>query len=127
MKKGLKELLAEANAEIETIAAEEAVKQANDDNVIFVDLRDSMELQQQGKIPGAMHVPRGLLEFTIDPSSPLHKQEISSGKRIIFYCGTGGRSALATKTAQDMGIENTAHVGGGFNAWKDNNGPVESM
>ena len=74
-----------------------------------------------------LHLPRGMLEFAVDPTSPYHKQELSSGKKIIFYCASGGRSALATKVAQDMGLENTAHVGGGFNAWKDNNGPIESV
>ena len=90
-----------------------------------MDLRDSAELQQEGKIPGAVHVNRGMLEFAIDPTTKYHNPVFSSGKKIVFYCAGGGRSALAAATAEDMGLDNVAHLAGGFKAWKEAGAPVE--
>lgn len=123
--KSAKELVAEANSKITTVQPQDAIKMVNDPNVVFVDLRDSAELQREGKVPNAVHVNRGMLEFMIDPNYPAHNPVFDSGKRIMFYCAGGGRSALAAATAQDMGLKNVAHVAGGFKGWREAGGPVE--
>jgi rhodanese-related sulfurtransferase len=123
--KGYRELLAEANARIETLTAWEAVALLGDTSVAFVDIREQRELDESGWIPGAVHAPRGLLEFYIDTTSSVHKGVFGSGKRIVFYCAGGGRSALATSLALDMGLPDVAHVGGGLRAWVEAGGPVE--
>lgn len=105
MKKGYKALLAEANAAIEAVSPPEAHRLAQSEDVVLVDIRDPRELEREGRVPGAFHAPRGMLEFWIDPESPYHKPVFSSGKAFIFFCAGGLRSALATKTAQDMGLE----------------------
>lgn len=122
-----KQLIAAAEAEITTLQASEAAALTNADDVLFVDIRDPRELQREGKIPGAFHVTRGMLEFWVDPTSPYYKEQLGSGKRLVFYCQSGWRSALATKTVQDMGMDNVCHIGGGFNAWKNSNAPVETV
>lgn len=123
--KGYKALLAEANAMVETVPAAEAVKLAGRDDVVFVDLRDPRELEREGRIPGAFHCPRGMLEFWIDPESPYHKPAFAQDKRFVFFCAGGWRSALAARTAREMGLKPVAHIGGGFSAWRDAGGPVE--
>src|SRR6056297_3068878 len=122
--KGVAALLDEANAEIRTIPAAEAIAMAADPTVLFVDLRDIRELQRDGMVPGAFHCPRGMLEFWIDPDSPYAKPQFQSGKRFVFYCASGWRSALSAVTAQEMGLENVAHVSDGFGGWKSAGGPV---
>ena len=119
------ELVAEANAAVGTLSVEEAQELVGRDDVQFVDVRDSSELASQGKIPGAVHASRGLLEFYADPSAPYHKPELASGKRLILYCASGGRSALAAKTLKDMGVENVTNLIGGFTAWSQAGGPIE--
>jgi rhodanese-related sulfurtransferase len=126
LKKTVKEMVAEANAEIETIDAPAAMKLKDDPNVLLVDLRDIRELNRDGKVPGAFHAPRGMLEFWIDPESPYYKEIFGSGKKFVFFCAGGLRSALAAQTVQRMGLEPVAHIEGGFRAWKDAGGPVES-
>lgn len=123
--KSAKELVAQANSRVKTVSAQEAMSMLNDPDTIFVDLRDSSELQRDGKIPGSVHVNRGMLEFVMDPTLPYHNPVFSSGKKVLFYCASGGRSALAADTAQTMGLERVSHLGGGFKGWKDSNGPVE--
>ncbi|MBZ0165062.1 MAG: rhodanese-like domain-containing protein [Notoacmeibacter sp.] len=124
MKRGVKELLDQANAEIVAVTPAEAASEQGDD-VVLVDLRDIRELHRDGRVPGAYHAPRGMLEFWIDPESKYHKEIFSSGKTFIFFCAAGWRSALATKTAQDMGLEPVKHIEGGFGAWKEAGLPVE--
>ena len=123
--KSVKELVADANTRIKTLQAPEAKALLRDPGVAFVDIRDSAELQKEGKIPGAVHVNRGMLEFALDPTTPYHNPVFSSGKKIVFYCAGGGRSALAADTAQKMGLQNASHLGGGFRAWKESGAPVE--
>src|ERR1700683_4826043 len=127
MKKGVKELVAEANAEIETISAAQALKLKDDPNIVIVDLRDIRELAREGRVPGALHAPRGMLEFWIDPESPYYKDIFGSGKRFVFFCAGGLRSALATQVVQRMGLEPVCHIRGGFRAWKEPGGAVEPM
>jgi rhodanese-related sulfurtransferase len=116
--------LAEANRAIETIPVAEARRLHGRDDVLFVDLRDVRELERDGMIPGAFHAPRGMLEFWIDPESPYHKPVFAEPKRFVFYCASGWRSALAAKTATDMGLANVCHIEGGFTAWKKAGEPV---
>lgn len=125
MKVGIKQLVEAAEREIETLPVAEALKLQGRDEVCFVDLRDPRELDREGRIPGAVHCPRGLLEFWIDPESPYHKPVFAEPKRFVFFCAMGWRSALATKTAADMGLAPVAHIGGGFNAWREAGGAVE--
>jgi rhodanese-related sulfurtransferase len=123
--KSAKELVAQANSRVTTVPVQEAISMLKDPDTVFVDLRDSSELQRDGKIPGAVHINRGMLEFTLDPTLPYHNPVFSSGKKVLFYCASGGRSALAADTAQNMGLARVSHLGGGFKGWKEANGPVE--
>jgi rhodanese-related sulfurtransferase len=125
LKKGYKQLLAEADAQIQTLKLDDAIALHGKDDVVFVDLRDPRELEREGRIPGAFHCTRGMLEFWIDPESPYHKPVFADDKRFVFFCAGGWRSALAAKTAQDMGLKNVAHIEGGFGAWRKAGGPVE--
>jgi rhodanese-related sulfurtransferase len=125
MRKGYKALLAEAEAEIETVPVEQALTLQGDAGTVFVDLRDPREIQREGRIPGSFSCPRGMLEFWIDPESPYAKPIFQEAKRFVFYCASGWRSALAAKTAQDMGLDNVAHVGGGYTAWRTAGGATE--
>ncbi|WP_459860490.1 rhodanese-like domain-containing protein [Desulfuromonas carbonis] len=127
MKVGFKEMVRRAEAEIETISAAQALDAASREETLFVDLRDIRELQREGKIPGARHVPRGMLEFWIDPQSPYHKPLFTEERRFVFYCNLGWRSALAAQVAQQMGLENVCHIAGGFEAWKAAGGAVEEL
>ncbi len=122
--KGIDQLLAAARAKIEEIPAAEALALRDDDSVQIVDIRDVRELDRDGMIPGALHAPRGMLEFWVDPASPYHRDVFASGKKFVFYCASGWRSALAAETLQDMGLEPVAHIEGGFAAWKEAGGPV---
>ena len=117
-------LLRAANDSVETIDADAAQKLLNAPNVIFVDVREGSELDQEGLIPGALHAPRGLLEFYADPASPMHNPALGSDKKVVVYCAAGGRSALAGKTLQDMGVNQVLNLEGGFGAWCDAGGAV---
>ena len=112
--KDYKQMIAEANAVVESISAADALSLLDHADVAFVDLRDAPELERDGKIPGAVHASRGMLEFLIDPTSPYHNAVFSSGKRLVLYCASGGRSALAAQTAQSMGVTDVAHISGGL-------------
>ena len=130
--RGYKAMLDEANAQIETIPAADAAKQfpqggADLKDVVIVDLRDPREIEREGRIPGAFSCPRGMLEFWIDPASPYAKPIFQEDKKFIFHCASGWRSALAAKTAQDMGLKPVAHLGGGFTAWRDAGETVEKV
>ena len=124
--RGIKQLIAEANAAVDTVSVADAMVMYGDSDVVFVDVRETVELQQVGSVAGAVHAPRGFLEFMADPESPLHKPELASGTRLLLYCASGGRSALAAKALMDMGLENVAHIAGGFAGWQEAQGPVES-
>ncbi|MBM3489914.1 MAG: rhodanese-like domain-containing protein [Alphaproteobacteria bacterium] len=118
LKKGVKQLCAEAEAEIETWSVEQAHAAVKDPNVQIVDIRDVREVWRDGTVPGALHAPRGMLEFWVDPESPYAREVFQSGKRFVFFCAGGLRSALAAKSVQDMGLSPVAHIRGGFEAWK---------
>lgn len=121
----IRALVEAANREIETISVEEALALHGRDDVVFVDIRDVRELNREGRIPGAFHCPRGMLEFWIDPQSTYHKPVFAQEKRFIFLCAGGLRSALAAQTATRMGLKPVAHIKGGYGAWKRAGGPVD--
>jgi rhodanese-related sulfurtransferase len=117
LKRGFKAMLAEANAVIETVSVQDLPYLLDDAEVVLVDVRETVEREGEGMIPGSVHVPRGLLEFQADPDSPLYNSELNPDRRIVLYCGTGGRSALAAKTLHDMGYSDVATLAGGYAAW----------
>mgnify|MGYP001807696602 CR=1 FL=1 len=121
----IKSLVEEAERDIENLSVDQALELQGADNVVLVDIRDIRELQREGKVPGAFHCPRGMLEFWIDPESPYHKPFFAQDKKYVFFCAGGMRSALAAHTAQKMGLKPVAHIRGGFGAWKKAGGPVE--
>jgi rhodanese-related sulfurtransferase len=125
--RGIKAMLDEANALIETISAADAIKAARSPDVIIVDVRDPREIERDGRIPGAFSCTRGMLEFWIDPESPYAKPVFQENKKFIFHCAGGLRSALAAKTAHDMGLTPVAHMAGGFAAWREAGGPIEKV
>lgn len=118
LKRGFKTLLAEANALIETVSVQDLYFALEDEETILVDVRETVEREADGAIPGSVHAPRGLLEFQADPESPSYKDALDPKRRLILYCGTGGRSALAAKTLLDMGFNNVASLAGGYAAWQ---------
>ena len=125
MKKGYKALVDEANAEVKSYSVDEAIAKRGDPKVQFVDVRDPRELEREGVIPGAFPAPRGMIEFWVDPDSPYFKPVFGEDREFIFFCAAGWRSALTTKTVQDMGMTKVAHIDGGFAGWKAAGGPVE--
>ena len=118
LKIGYKELIAHAMAQIETVPLEKAQVLLDDPDTVFIDIRDVRELEREGMIPNAMHAPRGMLEFWVDPDSPYYKPIFGEGKRLVLYCASAWRSALATETLHRMGVPNVSHLEGGFSAWK---------
>ena len=118
------QLIGEALAEVASISVDDALALVGGEDALFVDVRERAE-QSAGAITGAVAAPRGFLEFIADPASPMHNPALSSGKRLIVYCASGGRSALATKTLQDMGYADVANLTGGFQAWSEAGGPTE--
>lgn len=123
--KPVKDMVMEAKAAITSLSTEAAAAEVAAGRAIFVDIRDPRELDRDGRLPGAIHAPRGMLEFWIDPASPYHKDSLATDKRLILVCAGAWRSALATKTLQDMGLVNVAEMEGGFSAWKAEGRPVD--
>jgi rhodanese-related sulfurtransferase len=124
MRKTVKSMVDEATAAITTYSVEEARDLHGREDVQFIDIRDVRELEREGVIPGAFHAPRGMLEFWVDPESPYHKPVFDEGRHLVLFCAAGWRSALATKTLQDMGVEKLGHIDGGYDAWKKAGAPV---
>ena len=127
MKIGYKELIERAEDNIESISVNEAEALIGKSDTVFVDIRDVRELQREGKLPGAIHEPRGMLEFWVDPESPYHREIFADDKKFIFYCASAWRSALATDTVQSMGMVNVCHLAGGFNTWKEAGKEIEEL
>lgn len=123
--KPIQDLLSEAKAQIETLSLEDARREAAEGNALLVDIRDVRELQRDGRIDGAFHAPRGMLEFWIAPDSPYHKPELADGRKLILFCASAWRSALSVKALQEMGVQNIAEMDGGFKAWKIAGFPVD--
>ena len=125
MKRGIKDLVAEAHGRVTTYTVDEARQKLDDDDVVFVDVREGPELHETGTLPGALHASRGMLEFYVDPESPYHKEVFDTDKEFVFYCKSGGRSALAAQRAQEMGVARVASLSGGMLAWSEAGGPTE--
>ncbi|MGI9451471.1 MAG: rhodanese-like domain-containing protein [Geminicoccaceae bacterium] len=119
------DLVNEANAELDKVDAEGAKALLGRVDVVFVDVRENSEMAQ-GRIPGAVHVPRGVLEFIADPASPMHNEALATDKQLVIYCATGGRSALAGKTLKDMGAKKVTNLMGGIAAWREAGGDIEN-
>ena len=125
--KGFRALVDEAMAQVKTYSVAEVKAKLADPKVQLVDIRDVRELAD-GTVVGSYHAPRGMLEFWVDPASPYHKPLFADeGKEFILFCGAGWRSALATKTLQDMGMSNGAHMDGGYGEWVRQGGPTETL
>lgn len=128
--RGFRALVDEASAQITTysVAQVHARLQAGDPRLQLVDIRDVRELEREGTVPGALHAPRGMLEFWVDPASPYFKPAFGDeGKEFVLFCGAGWRSALATRALQDMGMDNVAHIDGGFTDWVAAGAPTETL
>ena len=125
IRKSCQALVEEADAIVGHVTVDEARGLLGRDDTLFIDLRDIRELKREGRIPGAFHCPRGLLEFWIDPDSPYHKPVFTEEKRFVFFCGGGWRSALAARSALEMGLEPVTHLKGGFSEWREAGAPVE--
>ena len=124
LKKGIKQLLAEAGSKAPGISVQEAQKRLGDAATVFVDIRDVRELEREGMIPGAFHAPRGMLEFWVDPESPYHKPVFSEDKTYILYCQSDWRGVLAAATLKDMGLPSVFHLSGGYSEWRKAGGPT---
>lgn len=121
------DMVAEAKKRVENLTVEETARELQEDDVLLVDIRESAEREQNGSIPDAVEAPRGMLEFWADPTSAYHRDEFQPHRRIILHCASGGRSALAAATLQEMGYDRVAHMDGGFKAWKDAGKPVQEV
>jgi rhodanese-related sulfurtransferase len=126
MSTSVKEMLAAANNAVPRIGREEAPKLQTSGKALIVDVRDAPELQASGKVAGALHVSRGMLEFRADPDSPYHQPEFDRNRTVILYCASGGRSALAGKALKDLGYRDVRNLGA-FKDWAENGGPVETV
>lgn len=113
----ISDIVADAKGRIDNLGPQQVAAELESSEVLLVDLREPMELQESGVIPGAVHAPRGMLEFWADPTSPYHRSEFDPERRTLLYCASGGRSALATDTLQRLGYRDIAHLDGGLKAW----------
>jgi rhodanese-related sulfurtransferase len=127
MAKTATDLVAEAKQRIQNLTVDQMAEELERGDALLVDLREPDERQEHGTVPGAVHAPRGMLEFWADPTCSFHRAEFDPNRRVILYCGGGGRSALAADTLQHMGYANVAHLDGGFSAWKAAERPVEDV
>lgn len=125
MTKSASDLVTEAKAQVENLTPEQVASELEGGDAVIVDLREADELAATGRIPGAVHIPRGMLEFRADPGSPYHDAALDPSKRVILHCAAGGRSALGAATLQSMGYSNVAHLDGGITKWMEEGRPVE--
>jgi rhodanese-related sulfurtransferase len=117
-------MVKQAKSQIENLTPDQVSEELSNSNATLIDLRESEELKQNGRIAGAIHAPRGMVEFYADPTTPYHRPEFDKNKRLIFHCAGGGRSALAVAALKEMGYTNIAHLDGGIKAWKESGKPV---
>ena len=127
IKRGIKDLVAEAESQVTSLTPKEVEEKLTKDGVTLIDLRDIRELKRDGTIPDAIHIPRGMLEFWIDPESPYYKTELDNTEEVILFCNKGWRSALAAASLKSMGIENISHMSGGFDQWEKEIGRVAAI
>lgn len=121
------QMVSEAKERVQNLTPEQVSAELQQGNALLIDLRESNEREENGVIPGAVHAPRGMLEFWADPTSPYHREELDPGRRLILHCASGGRSALAADTLQQMGYTDVAHLNGGIKAWKEAGLPIEEV
>jgi rhodanese-related sulfurtransferase len=121
-----KQLVGEARATIENLTVEQLADELQHEQIVLVDVREQAERDVHGAIPGAVHIPRGMLEFCADPPLPVHADALDPGSRIVLYCALGSRSALAALTLEAIGFPAVAHLDGGFDAWQRAGGSVEA-
>lgn len=119
------DMVREAKSKITTLSPDDARNAADAGEALLVDIRDIRELDRDGRIPGAFHAPRGMLEFWIDPESPYHKPALATDKQLVLFCGSAWRSALSVATLQEMGVDNIAEIADGFKGWKAAGLPIE--
>jgi len=124
MTTSVKQMMDAANAAVPRITPAQAQQMIASGNTLVVDVRDAMEVQQSGRVAGAVHVPRGMLEFRADPDSATHDKAFTRDKTVILYCGSGGRAALAGKTLKELGYQDVYNLGG-FKDWADSGGAVD--
>ena len=124
---GYQALVARAEQSVTSLSPQEVQQRRSQEGVLLVDLRDIRELKREGKIPGALHVPRGMLEFWIDPDSPYYKPAFEAADELILYCNKGWRSALAVESLLSMGCEEVAHLAGGLESWLEQGGDIEEL
>ena len=122
----VKSLVALAKSETKAVTPQQAFDQLQGGTATLIDIRDIRELQREGRIDGAFHAPRGMLEFWADPQSPYHKDVFAQPGNLILFCASSWRSALAAKTLQDMGMTNIYDMEGGFNDWRSAGLPIET-
>lgn len=125
MGKSASELVGAAKERVQGLTPEQVAAELEGGDAVLVDLREGAELEANGRIPGSVHTPRGMLEFRADPSSPYHDEVLAPDKRVILHCASGGRSALAATTLQEMGYTNVAHLDGGITKWVEEGRPTE--
>ena len=125
VKNSVMKLVENAKKQINNLEVDTAIKMHSNTTYLFIDVRDIREIKKTGRILGAKHVPRCMLEFWIDPKSPYHKEFFNDNYHFVFYCASDWRSALATLTANEIGLLNTSHLIGGFNKWLEKKGPIE--
>ncbi|MCB1672863.1 MAG: rhodanese-like domain-containing protein [Gammaproteobacteria bacterium] len=124
---GFRDLVRRAEQRVRSLTPAEVSQRLGGEGVLLVDLRDIRELKREGKIPHALHVPRGMLEFWIDPESPYYKPAFASASEVILYCNKGWRSALAAASLLDMGCEEVFHLRGGLEQWLLEGGEIEQL
>ena len=122
--KSFKKLVAEAETQVKSLTPAEVEKKSKQNGVTLIDLRDIRELKRDGTIADSIHIPRGMLEFWVDPESPYYKSELNDTEEVILFCNGGWRSALAAASLQSMGVKNVAHMSGGFGQWQKEIGRV---
>jgi rhodanese-related sulfurtransferase len=120
------QMIAEAKGRIENLTPEQVANEIKGGDVTLIDIREGEDRIENGAIPTSVHAPRGMLEFWADPTSAFHRKEFDPARRTILYCGGAGQSALAADTLREMGY-NVAHLDGGFDAWKEEERPVEKI
>ncbi len=126
MAKTAAEMVAEAKQRVENLTVDQVATELEQGDALLVDIREPGERTEQGAIPGAVHAPRGMLEFYADPTNSYHRAEFDPNRRVVLHCASGGRSALAADTLKQLGYTNVAHLDGGINAWKAAGRPVET-
>jgi rhodanese-related sulfurtransferase len=125
--KSVEALVNEALAEVTTLSTSEVQAKRNISGVMLIDLRDIREVQREGRIPGSLHIPRGMLEFWVDPESPYYKPAFDGATEVVLYCNKGWRSALAAKSLQSMGMSPVSHLNGGMTQWVSDGGEIEPL